>query len=126
MLNPKLLQSLAELRLEANELCPRLVLAIVKADATCAPQYVSGNVCKLITTADIAGLEKAPPVRNAAESLLRHSRELFLKHGSALASATQLQVLCDFDIRVGRVAVGRAMADCMTFEAGLANVAHSV
>ena len=126
MLNPKLLQSLAELRLEANELCPRLVLAIVKADATCATQYVSGGVCELITTADVAGLEKTPSARNAAESLLKHSRELLLKHGSALASATQLKVLCDFDIRVARVAVGRAMADFMTFEAGLANVAHSV
>jgi hypothetical protein len=62
-------------------------------------------------------------VRNTAESSLKHSRELLLKHGSAL---TQLKVLCDFDIRVARVAVGRAMADFMTFEAGLANVANSV
>ena len=48
--------ALSELQCDANELCPRVVTAIVEAQATCREQNVLGGVCKLYSASDIKAL----------------------------------------------------------------------
>ena len=70
-------QSLAALKLSADEHVPLFVIAVLKAQATCPPGKVQQKICRYITQGDIASIQgKRLTNVLAAEALLRKCRDL--------------------------------------------------
>ena len=117
---PATFAALAGLPLDAGELCPRTIVAIVKAQAVCPVELAPGGVGKMITPADISALaEKRAAERISAERMLSECRSVISAEATALSPTVQHQLLCDLDISVGRAVVGKGMADKPTVEARL-------
>ena len=69
--------ALAELKLKCDESAPFLVMAIVKAQGACPQSKVQANVCRYITSSDIASLAtKRKDDMLVADSLLSKCHEL--------------------------------------------------
>ena len=117
--DPKTFEALAQMPLGAQELCPRLVIAIVKAQLMSPIEYATQGVCKMITPADILSLSgKRAAGRVHAEELLRKARKVMQTVEDKLSTRAQKQILNNLDIRTARLAVGRAVREHPGFEAG--------
>ena len=71
-------KSLCDLKLGPSELMPHMVTAIVKTQASCPASKVQENVCRFISPADIAGIEKSTTKSKflEGEKVLREFRKL--------------------------------------------------
>ena len=92
--------ALSELQCDANELCPRVVTAIVEAQATCREQNVLGGVCKLYSASDIKALNTKVVERNQAEHILRQGFQSLAGHSATLQPAETRKLQHDLDIDV--------------------------
>ena len=118
--SPATFAALADLPLNAGELCPRTIVAIVKAQAVCPPEMAPSGVGKMITTADISALSvKRAEERKHAERILSECRSVMAKEATVLSPSVHHQLLCDLDISVGRAVVGKALPGKDTLQARL-------
>ena len=115
--DPKTFDALAKLPLNAAELCPRVVTAIVKAQAVCSAEYAPGGIGKLITSAEILSLsDKKAAERKEANTILIQCRLALNKEATALSQAAKFQLLCDLDIHVGRAVTGKGTQALSTLQ----------
>ena len=102
------LAALADLPIDANELCPRLITALVKAQAACPPHDCAGGVCKMISLAEIKSLRDKVVERNQAEQILKQSRETLAGHGQKIQPAEILQLQSNLDLDVATALLSKA------------------
>ena len=122
-MDPKTLDALAQMLLGAQELCPSLVLAILKAQLMCSAMCATQGVCKLITPADILSLTgRRAPERVQAEELLKKARKVMEKVEDKLSTRAEKHILNSTDVRTARLAVSRAIREFPSFEAGARGV----
>ena len=70
-------KALSELKLGPDELVPYVATAVVKTQASCPPGKVQNNICRFLSSTDIASLDKGRKVQVVeAEEVLRSFRAI--------------------------------------------------
>ena len=92
--------ALAVLPMDAGELCPRVITAIVKAQAACPPPWCVGGLCRKFSVSDIISLRDKVAERKQAEIILMQSRMTLTEHCQNLQPAVILRLQSNLDIAV--------------------------